>query len=85
MNETAELFHLQSLLAGITEAAKGCRNRLSVTKSLVSIEAADVANNLAIIGQEFHNLSVRMKQASVRCAAQAAADQARKEIKTERQ
>lgn len=68
MNHQAELSHLRSMLAGITEDAKKARNRLAVTQDLVSIDANDIAQRLAIVGQEFHSLSVRMKQ-SIRTAA----------------
>lgn len=60
-------------LVALVQRAKQARNAFPCLKAPDSLAAMTLAHDLSVLGQEFHNLSVKLKQAG-RAAADADAD-----------
>ena len=54
---------LREELADLVERAKAVRNGFAGVKSASSLAAMDAAESLADLGQRFHNLQIKIKQA----------------------
>ncbi len=55
---------LREELADLVERAKAVRNAFAGVKSASSLAAMDAAETLADLGQRFHNLQIKLKQAA---------------------
>lgn len=54
---------LREELADLVERAKAVRNGFAGVKSASSLAAMDAAETIADLGQRFHNLQIKIKQA----------------------
>ena len=67
------LSQLRTTACELAERANNARHAFPGLKSADSLAAMTLAHDLSVLGQEFHNLSVKLKQAG-RAAADADAD-----------